>query len=86
MADTPAPLQFKAGRITEPQKKRFCAISIEHKWAPQEVDALLKKYGYVHAHQISWLDYSKMCDELERGPASKGHKDYSKDNDNEGAL
>lgn len=53
--------------ISEAQRKRFYAISQEHKWADGDVKTLLHQYGYESSKDIEKEAYKELCDKLEAG-------------------
>lgn len=67
----PAPSSVQHARpatISEPQQKRFFAISKEHGWKPEEVRALLKRVlGVESSAQIPTQRYDEICKMLEHG-------------------
>ncbi len=54
--------------ISEAQRKRMWAIAQASGWKHTDVPAIYKRYGYEHDHEISWIDYKTIVEEIEAGP------------------
>ncbi len=54
--------------ISEPQRKRFYAISKSKGWTTEQAKALLERFGFSSSSAITKASYEAMCAALEAGP------------------
>lgn len=60
------PTRKAEGTITQPQAKRFWAITRKHGWSDAEVKELLKEHGYEHTADIAKSEYDAIVKEVEQ--------------------
>lgn len=78
-SETKPGLRLKKGgkTISPAQVGRYKAISLANKWSFAELDVLLKQWPfYSKIEEFGFLDYDDIIAELQKGPPSRGHKDF----------